>query len=314
LKNAQKNKSELKQITAVSTRRRSLIRPGGQMRQDITLQVFLIATIAIPVFSQTPSTTSFGVVSVKTSNAGGARNTSIGAVGGRFVATNVTIKGLLRYAYRSRTTDLTNAQLVGGPAWVDTDRFDVEAKPEGDSRPIPLEQMQQMVQSLLQDRFQLKIRRETREMPVYNLVTVKSEKLKLSEDQSPPVPGAGQQPPNASTPPRGAARMAVGGSGGTLEATAIGMAQLASSLQVQVDRPIIDKTNLPGLFDIHLQFAPESSSPVGGPQQAAPVLPSDPPGPSLFTAIQEQLGLKLESGKGPVAVIVIDRVQKPKEN
>jgi uncharacterized protein (TIGR03435 family) len=108
--------------------------------------------------------------------------------------------------------------------------------------------------------------------------------------------------------------MAVGSSGGTLEATAIGMAQLASSLQVQVDRPIIDKTNLPGLFDIHLQFAPESNSPVGGPQQALPVLPSDPAGPSLFTAIQEQLGLNLESGKGPVEVIVIDSVQKPKEN
>ncbi|PYS32079.1 MAG: hypothetical protein DMG14_35510 [Acidobacteria bacterium] len=106
--------------------------------------------------------------------------------------------------------------------------------------------------------------------------------------------------------------MAVGSSGATLAATAIVMAQLASALQVQVDRPILEKTGLQGLFDIHLQFAPESDSTVGGPTAAA--LPSDSSGPSLFTALQEQLGLKLESSRDQVEVIVIDHAEKPSEN
>ena len=278
----------------------------------ITLALFVIAIAVAPLLSQTALNPSFEIVSVKPSKAGGPRNSSIGVAAGRFVATNVTLKGLVRYAYRSRTTDFMNNQLVGGPAWVDTDHFDVEAKPDGDSRPFPLEQMQLMVRSLLQDRFQLKIHRDTREMPVYNLIVVKSGKLKSSEDQSAPVPGAGPQSSNPSDPPRGAARMAVGSSGATLAATAIVMAQLASALQVQVDRPILEKTGLQGLFDIHLQFAPESGSTVGGPTAAA--LPSDSSGPSLFTALQEQLGLKLESSRDQVEVIVIDHAEKPSEN
>jgi uncharacterized protein (TIGR03435 family) len=271
------------------------------------LGLFVIATTAVPVLTQTAPQPAFEIISVKPSKPGGARNTSIGATGGRFVATNVTVKGLLRYAYRTRTTDLLNSQLVGGPAWVDTDPFDVEAKPEGDGRSVPLEQMQFMVRSLLRDRFKVTLHREQRDMAVYNLVVVKNGTLKLSEDQSTPAPLGAQQAPNPSAPPRGAARMAVGSSGGTLEATAIGMGQLASSLQVQLDRPVLDKTGLQGLYDIHLQFTPDTD-PLGRP----PIAPSD--APSVFTAIQEQLGLKLESSRGQVDVIVIDHVEKPSEN
>jgi uncharacterized protein (TIGR03435 family) len=262
---------------------------------------------------------SFEIVSVKPNSFGVSnRNSSIGGAGGRFVAKNVTLRVLMKYAYRSRTRDLLDGQLMGGPTWMDTDRFDVEAKPEGDSRPIPLEEMQRMVQSLLQDRFQLKIHRQTREMPVYDLIVVNRGKLKLSEDQSPVILGTGPLPSSDSAPPpRGAARLIVGSAGGILAAKGIGMGKLADSLQTQVDRPIIDKTNLPGLYDISLRFAPESDPLVGAPLTAtAPGVPatSDPTAPPLFSAIQDQLGLKLQPGTGIVEVIVIDTVQKPSEN
>jgi len=196
---------------------------------------------------------------------------------------------------------------------MDTDRFNVEAKPEGDSRPILVEEMQRLVQSLLQERFQLKVHRETRELPVYDLVLLKSNKLKLSDDQSPVVLGVGQLPSGGSNaPPRGAARLLVGSTGGILAANAIGIEKLADSLQTQVDRPIIDKTNLSGLYDVSLRFTPETDPLLGGP----PGVPTtvDASAPPLFSAIQEQLGLKLQPGTGTIEVIVIDTVQKPSEN
>jgi uncharacterized protein (TIGR03435 family) len=257
---------------------------------------------------------SFAVVSVKPNSVGVSnRNSSIGAAGGRFVAINVTLRILMKYAYRSRERDLLDSQLMGGPAWVNTDRFNVEAKPEGESRPIPLEEMQQLVQALLQDRFQLKTHRETRELPVYDLVVVKSGKLRLSNDQSPVILGLGPLPFGGSNaPPRGAARLLVGSTGGVLTANAIGMEKLADSLQTQVDRPIIDKTALSGLYDISLRFTPETDPLLGGPGGIPTA--ADVGAPPLFSAIEEQLGLKLQPGTGTIEVIVIDTVRKPSEN
>jgi uncharacterized protein (TIGR03435 family) len=161
--------------------------------------------------------------------------------------------------------------------------------------------------------------RETRELPVYDLIVVESEKLKLSEDQSPVILGTGPLPSSASAPPpRGAAGLMVGSAGGILTGNGIGMGRLADSLQTQVDRPIVDKTNLPGLYDVSLRFAPESDPLSGGPVTATPpgipTTSSDPAAPPLFSAIQDQLGVKLQPGTGTVEVIVIDTVQKPSEN
>src|SRR5262249_44801107 len=190
------------------------------------------------------------------------------------------------------------------------------------------------IQSMIEDRFQLKVHKETRELPVYDLTVPRNgSKLKLSADQTPPPPLVPVPPPQAGPGPRGdAAALARGfvpgtprprGSAGfgitngrfTFEGSAIPISMLVNSLQQRVDRPVIDKTGLTGLFDIKLEWVPGAEAPPL-PFTQNPDAPPPPPvdGPSIFTAIQEQLGLRLESAKGPTEVVVIDSVQKPTEN
>jgi uncharacterized protein (TIGR03435 family) len=168
-----------------------------------------------------------------------------------------------------------------------------------------------MVQSLLANRFNVKAHLETREMPVYELVVVKPGKLKLSDDQTPPTPRDDLRlagPPKVS---RGVFTLASGRSGPSsliISGTALRIDKVIFALQIAStefqDRHIIDKTNLQRLFDIHLQFAARESV------EAV----SEVPYPTLYTALQEQLGLKLESARGPVEVLVIDSVARPTEN
>jgi uncharacterized protein (TIGR03435 family) len=248
-------------------------------------------------------------------------------------------------------------QISGAPGWVDSELYEVQAKADCSHGPIPREQMQLMIQSLLEERFQLKAHYETRELPIYNLVVVKEGKLKLSEDQTPPMPFGGPillcgpQPEGGPTPfgprgfpsfdpnkpptlPRGAVMMMMNPTTGmTLNATSTQIGNLVGLLQGQTGRPVIDKTELKGLFDVKLNFSMEGlpgpaglggpANPfLGGPGPGGPAGPgvattpnaAAEPIPSLFTAVQEQLGLKLESARGPVEVLVIDSVQKPAEN
>jgi uncharacterized protein (TIGR03435 family) len=212
------------------------------------------------------------------------------------------------------------SQIVGGPSWIDNDHFDVEAKPEGDARQILPEQMQLMVQSLLEDRFQLKAHPETRELSAYNLVVAKPGKMVLSRDQSPVNPQTTPPPRfDSSTPsPRGTLQVRMSNSPAgplsTLVATAIPLTSLVEFLQSQTGRAVLDKTALSGFFDIQLQFTPENLA--SGPSTTPPtnVPAPEPSGRSLLTAIQDELGLKLEPTKAPVQVIVVDSVQRPSEN
>jgi uncharacterized protein (TIGR03435 family) len=214
-----------------------------------------------------------------------------------------------------------NSQLVGAPSWIDTDHFDVEAKAGGDQAAIPSDQIQLMLQSLLEDRFQLKVHWEMREIPVYNLLVAKDgPKVKLSPDQTATGTGGPAPSPDPATPPpRGTMRVFGKPSPSspatlvTMSATAIPMSTLLNMLPAYVGRPVIDKVDLKGLYDLRLEFVPEALS-VAPAGQAAPPVPLDPVGPSIFTALEEQLGLKLESAKGPVEVLVIDSVSKPSEN
>jgi len=216
-------------------------------------------------------------------------------------------------------SELFPNQIAGGANWIDTDHFDIEAR-TGDGVAVTGQQMWVMVHSLLEDRFQLKTHRETRELPAYNLIVGKNGgKIKLSDDQTVPDIGTLTAPnPQGATPffdpkkplPRGIASFGGGPSKGmTLAGNAVPLSKLTSLLRSFVERPIIDKTDLKGLFDFKLQFAPECGviSPCG---------PTDltPSGRSLFAEIEEELGLKLESVKGPVEVVVIDSVQRPTEN
>jgi uncharacterized protein (TIGR03435 family) len=264
--------------------------------------------------AQTAQKQQFEVASVKVGRAGQPPN--VGLVGGRFSATSTPLKPLLQLAYAPSNGGLLRSQIIGGPAWIDSDIFDIDAKAEGDSRPTP-DQMWQMVRSLLEDRFQLQVHREMRELPLYYLVVAKSGKLKLSQDQTPVDPAAPRiYDPAAAVPPRGAFRM-IGKPSPTaltivMTGNAVRMDALMNMLQQYLDRPLIDKTGLSGLYDAELQFDMASGSPGASAGNAAAA--SEPGIGSIFTAIQEQLGLKLESSKGPVEVLVIDSVQRPTEN
>jgi uncharacterized protein (TIGR03435 family) len=311
---------------------------------------------AARLLSQAPQEKpSFEVISIKPSpplGTGGPLRLG-GAQGDRFTMNGATLRLLLQMAYqRAGNTSLSGAlQIIGGPAWMDSERYDVQTKTDCSGGTLPRERLQLMVQSLLEDRFQLKAHRETRELPIYNLVTTKDgPKIKKSADQTTPTfaaalpgpcdpassantpsplppPGRGGNPFDPkSPPPRGAIMMMMGTGGMTMRATATPLPAIVRLLQQQLGRMIVDKTGLEGLFDFELTFSPEGLGspfggglppplpPAGGANGPAPAVPSAAdPMPSLFTAIQE-LGLKLESAKGPVEVLVIDSVEKPTAN
>lgn len=245
---------------------------------------------------------SFEVGSIKPNTASNARISITGQPGGRFVATNVTLKMLLRNGY-----SLPDSQLIGGPGWITTDRFDVEARSPAAARPPDRSQMMAMLRSLLEDRFQLKLHRETRDLPVYNLVVGKNRvKMKLSANQTPPA----TKPPYNDAPTPGSL---VSRGPGNILVTGLPMSRFVNFLSQQLGRPTIDKTNLRELFDFTLQWTPLPGQGLGLPPDAE-AESSETDGPSIFTAIQEQLGLRLESAKGPVEVIVIDGASRPSGN
>jgi len=232
---------------------------------------------------------------------------SLGPRGDRLVATNVALKALLHFAYAPASGVLLDAQIANAPDWANTDRFDVQAKLDSDAHSVPIQQMRLALQSLLGDRFQLKVHRENRVLPVYNLVLMKGCPT-LSADQTPPDPSRGfiqfsSSGEQLAPLPRGAMRIVTGVSGTKLSGTAIPVSKLLTLMQGQSDRIILDKTEFTALFDINLEFS----------QPAAISQPGESGFPSLFTAIQD-VGMKLESAKAPVEVLVIESVHKPSEN
>jgi uncharacterized protein (TIGR03435 family) len=318
------------------------------------LAAFILA--AVPLSSQTEQKPSFEVVSIKASPpmTGGPIRVGGGPQGDRFVMSSATLRMLLQTAYqRASNTPLSGQlQIIGGPGWMESDRFDVQATADCTGGAIPRERLQLMVQSMLEDRFQLKAHMETRELPIYNLLVAKDgPKIKPSDDQTPlPFQVAGPQRPCDSTaaapapptpppppggrgvpfapgspPPRGSVMVSASPTGMTLQAGAMPVANLAGLLEQQLGRLVVDKTDLKGLYDFKLTYSPEGLAsplfgrgglpppPGGAPAGASPVPAAADPVPSLFTAIQE-LGLRLESSRGPVEVLVIDSVQKPTEN
>lgn len=317
----------------------------------------ILALSGARAFTQTaPPKPSFDVISVKPSTPLGNGPISIGggAQGDRFTMLNATLRMLLQRAYQQPGNTPFGGgplQIVGGPGWMESERYDVQAKADCSGGAIPREQLQLMVRSLLEDRFRLKAHLETRELPVYELVVGKDgPKVKRSADQTPPatpllraaspcepastagaapLPGGRGAPPPFGpgfAPPRGSTFIMMGTSGVTLRAMAAPFAVVVGILQQQLGRRVVDKSGLEGLYDFELTFSSEGlDSPfgrgfplpppgAGGPPGSAPTAgTAADPAPSLFTALQE-LGLKLESAKGPVDVLVIDSVEKPTAN
>jgi len=234
------------------------------------------------------------------------------ARGGRINLTNMTLKGMIGFAW-----DVQPFQISGGPSWLDSVRYDVTAKPEGSAKPgeLPV-----MIQALLADRFQLAVHRGTQELPIYALVLARKDGklgpgLTESKEGScslfdPSNPPARPQPGNA--PRRGCGNSTVNPS--RLAAIGIPIARLLPMLQTVLGRTIVDKTELTGNFDISMEWAPDETQAMQWLPDMPKPLQSDVAGPSLFSAIQQQLGLKLESAKGPVEVIVIDHAEKASAN
>jgi uncharacterized protein (TIGR03435 family) len=231
--------------------------------------------------------------------------------GGRVSVTNMTLKELIVIAYR-----IQPYQISGGPVWLGSARYDISAKAENTLKDRDL---QPMLQALLADRFQLTIHRETKELPIYALVLARKDgKLgpKLIEAQEggctvpdftkPPAPPEPGKPPVKNC---GQQMM----SPRSLTAYSVPIANIVPMLARMLGRTVIDKTGLTGKYDISAEWAPDESLMLPlSPDAPRPA--SDGSGPSIFTALQEQLGLKMESQKGPVEVFVVERAEKPSEN
>jgi len=301
--------------------------------------LILTGLIAVPMSraqssTQNPSTAApnfeYEVSTVKlykpgADEANGAQRMGIMNAPDSFSAAGVTLQVLLQFAY-----NVQNNQISGGPDWLNSERFQIDAKMDSavadalqklspDDR---TEARRKMLQKLLTDRFNLTIQKETKELPVFNLVIAKNGS-KLHEVQPPP-----NTPPGAN-PGRGGGRggpgtVSIGGRGAvqTLNAQAVQISTLVRMLSGNTGRPVLDKTGLKGFYDVNLQWLPEQVQGVafggadgGAPRgdgAAAPV--SDASAPSIFVAVQEQLGLKLESAKGPIDLIVVVHAEKPSDN
>jgi uncharacterized protein (TIGR03435 family) len=200
--------------------------------------------------------------------------------GGRFSATGFTLRDLIAFAYQ---VDIS--QIAGGPNWAASERYDVLGKPEKEG-PLTRDVARVMLRALLTDRFQLKIHRETREMPVYVMTLGKN-----GAKMKPRTEGDGGE----------STRLVFQGAKAT--GRNVSAKVLAEELQAMVfDRPVVDQTGLAGNFDFNLSWRPEVSAPV------------DSNDPDIFTAIQEQLGLRLQLQKAPAEMIVVDAAEKASEN
>ena len=260
----------------------------------------------------TSSTAAFEVASVKPNTSGDGRVMLAMPPTGRVTATNVPVRLLLQQAYQVQPF-----QIVGAPNWTASDRFDIVAKaPDG----APPEQYRPMMRNLLADRFKLKAHMETSEMPLYALVVARADG-KLGSNLSPAktdcdaargrrAGGPPPAPPQPGQPIECGFMIGIG----TMNAGGMAMADLARSLSGFVNRFVIDKTGLSGKYDFQLTYTPEGRGLPGvpvAPPIGADVPAADPNGASIFTALQEQLGLKLDSQKGPVDVLVIDSIEQP---
>jgi bla regulator protein blaR1 len=236
--------------------------------------------LLLMTFAQT-----FDVVSIKPTPPG-RPGISIETTPGRFQAKGATLSFLLQYGF-----GLQAFEIVGGPIWSESDRFEIEGKFEGEDTPT---RMIPMLRAVLVDRFKLKFHRETRQLPIYQLRIAKNGPKLRETDAA----NKGKEPrfrPSA----------------GRLAATNQTVPALATILTRTLRRRVLDRTGLKGHYDFVLQWTPdENETPPLRPGTTA----SDPNGPSIFTALQEQLGLRLESARGPVEVLVIDQVEKPSTN
>jgi uncharacterized protein (TIGR03435 family) len=257
---------------------------------------------------------SFEVASIKPSPTGGHGRFFSTPDPGRLTATNVTTKMVIEFAY-----NVKDFQLTGGPGWIDSQGYDIEAKVE-DSLVAGLEklprdarqdQIRLMLRSLLADRFKLTLTHETKELPMFALVVAKGGPKLTPTAFVPPDPNG----PKPSTPPQNGPHLMMGP--GKISAVAQPMNRLADLLAMEPDlggRMVLDQTGIKGNYDFTVEFTQKAPFPNAPLPAGNSTTGADSSSLSIFTAIQEQLGLKLESTKGPVETYVIEHIEQPSEN
>ena len=277
------------------------------LRSQLMILALATASIAVPAqTSAAPATEqastpgaaaapSFDVASIRanTTASDGRHHIYNDPAESHFRTVNLSIKDLIQFAY-----GMPDSQILGGPAWLDSAMYDIDAKsdasvdaqlhalPSSEAR----HQKQLMVQALLADRFQLATHQETRQLPLFNLILAKGGPT-FKVDNS-----------VGNTIDTGRNHLHISGTQDTV-------ATLARELAQVLGRVVVDDTGLTGTYDLRLRWTQDNDPP--------PMLNGQPdpnPAPDIFTAIQEQIGLKLESGKGPVPVLVVDHIERPSEN
>ena len=244
--------------------------------------------------AQSPSAISFEVASVKPSRSDGEPSMTVPSRG-TVVITNVPLLNVVVNAF-----GVPAFRIVGEPAWISRERFDISARiPDAhvDGQVLP------MLQALLAQRFNLEAHRETREQPVYEVVVARADgrlgpRLTHSDSDCATVNAPPAVPPSLDSPCAGF--FGVGPGGGRIVSKGRPLARVISALSMAVSRAVVDRTGLQGPFDVDLQWGADIGT-------AAPLGDT----PSIFTALQEQLGLRLEPSRGPVDVLVIDSVDRP---
>jgi uncharacterized protein (TIGR03435 family) len=288
--------------------------------RSVALRMTVLAANIVAASShpsaQTPSPSGrFDVASVKP-NRSGALSIGFDVPGARrFTVNNAPLRDIIRFAH-----DVDEAQLVGGPEWIRSERFDIVATAERDipawTPDGPPAVLLAMVRSLLAERFHLETHTDTRDLPVYALVLARADRklgprasvstvdcaaASASRGDARPALNAGEAP---------ACGMRIGP--GQMLLGSVPMSRFATVLAPFARRLVIDRTGLTGNYNLQLSWTPQGPRFGGPPPEGAPPLPpADPDGASLFASIQEQLGLKLEPTRAPLEVVVIDRVERP---
>jgi uncharacterized protein (TIGR03435 family) len=248
--------------------------------------------IAIVIRAQAPQRLTFDVVSVKPNHSGvvWSSRSPIKDKVGHYTARNATLKSLVSWFF-----GVNDAQIVGGPGWVGVDRYDIQAQVDGQPT---RDELFEMLQALLADRFQLQVHRESREMSRYVLVTPKNG-LKFGPHF---VKAGDRDCSNGSASTPGCRGIVFSPKTVTIEYTDFG--QVAQTLSSIIGRVVVDQTGLEGKYDISLDL--EVTPPNGAPALSL--------GDTIMAALREQIGVRFDSQKGPVPVLVIDRAERPVEN
>jgi uncharacterized protein (TIGR03435 family) len=259
----------------------------------------MLLCAASVIGSPAQSLRQFEVASIKLNKSGTTTMKFPPPSAGRFQATNFPLKALIAFAYGA-----LGSQISGAPDWTNSERFDVDARAADTN--TTREQYQQMLQSLLVERFKLQIRKETRDLPSYELLLARAgSRLKAADPKA--CNTAGETGVICGSFYTGQA---------SLDGRSMSMAQFCNALAIVLGRPVTDHTGLDGRFDVHLEFDPQGVN-LGKGDSGLTADPdkSDGAQPSIFSALQQQLGLKLQSHKEPAEVLVIERLERlPTEN